>query len=220
MGALPEERPVGYDDIVRLPDHVVGELVDGRLYVSPRPALIHALAASALNVALGGGFGHAGPGGRWILHEPELHFERDVLVPDLAGWRRERLPVVPKTSFLTLAPDWICELLSPSTESLDRARKLPLYARYGVTHAWLVNPLTRTLEVLRRQGRRWVVQTTYADDDRVRAAPFETHEIDLLGLWGETRLPAGAGQVHDAEAPAREPRAVRTRRAGRALARQ
>jgi Uma2 family endonuclease len=207
MAGLPQQRPVDYDDIVRLPEHVVGEIVDGQLHVSPRPTLAHALAASSLNVELGGGFRRPGPGGWWILHEPELHFGRDVVVPDLAGWRRERLPAVPKAPFLTLAPDWVCELLSPSTERLDRARKLPLYARQGVTHAWLVNPLARTLEVLRRQGHRWLVQATYVDDERVRAEPFEALELDLLSLWGETRPAAGAGVLHDA--PRTEPPAAR-----------
>lgn len=224
MAGWPEQRPVDYRDIVRLPEHVVGEIVDGQLYVSPRPAMAHALAASSLNVELGGSFRQAGPGGWWILHEPELHFGRDVVVPDLAGWRRERLPSVPQTPFMTLAPDWICEVLSPSTERLDRARKLPLYARQGVMHAWLVNPLARTLEVLRRQGQRWMLRATHADDERVRAEPFEAVELDLLTLWGEVRLPPGAGLMHDGDAvtpavaSARPPR--RRARSARELARQ
>lgn len=213
MAGWPQERPASYDDIVRLPEHVVGEIVDGRLYTSPRPAVAHALAASTLNVELGG-VHRGGAGGWWILHEPELHLDRDVVVPDLAGWTRERLPVMPKTPFLSLPPDWICELLSPSTERLDRARKLPLYARHGVSHAWLINPITRTLEVLRRRGVRWLVQAVYADAERVRAEPFAGIEIDLLGLWGETRVPQGAALLHDgpAAAPARRAPSRRARR--------
>ena len=135
-------------------------------------------------MALGGvsQFGRGGPGGWWILFEPELHLEADVLVPDLAGWRCERLPKPPETAAIDLAPDWVCEILSPSTEKLDRARKLPAYAPRGVSHAWLVNPTSRTLEVLRRDGERWVLPGTFADDAFVRAEPFEAVELDLLLL--------------------------------------
>lgn len=131
--------------------------------------------------------GRGGPGGWWIVDEPELHFGEDVLVPDLAGWRRERLPEWPKAAFVNLAPDWVCEVLSPSTERLDRARKLPVYARESVGHVWLVNPAARTLEVYRRDKEGWLLLATHATDAIVRAEPFEAIELDLLKLWGETR---------------------------------
>jgi Uma2 family endonuclease len=165
----------------------VGEILDGELHTSPRPSASHALAASTLQSDLGTPFqrGRGGPGGWWILSEPELHLGEDVAVPDLAGWRRDRLPSIPDAPFLTLAPDWACEVVSPSTERIDRAKKLPLYAREGVRHAWLVNPKTRTLEVLRNEGGRWLLLVTHAAEARVRAEPFEAVELDLLALWGE-----------------------------------
>src|SRR5438105_1197571 len=130
--------PATYRDLERLPEHVVGELIHGELIVSPRPASPHALAASAIGSDLGGSFhrppGDRGPGGWWILDEPELHFGEDVLVPDLAGWRRERMPRVPNVPAFELAPDWICEVVSPSTERVDRSSKMGIYARVKVAH--------------------------------------------------------------------------------------
>jgi Uma2 family endonuclease len=189
--ASPARKPATYDDLLALPDDKIGEIVDGELYASPRPAVPHVVAHSALNSELGTPFhfGRGGPGGWWILVEPELHLEDDTLVPDLAGWRRERLPRMPNSPAVTLAPDWVCEILSPSTERMDRAKKLPAYARHGVAHAWLLNPATRTLEVLRREGASWVLAATYADDAIVRAEPFAAIELDLLHLWGEERPP-------------------------------
>jgi Uma2 family endonuclease len=195
MGLMPTSRidrpKATYEDLLEVPDTKVAEIVDGELYVSPRPAAPHALAASVLGADLLGAFhqGRGGPGGWWIVHEPELHFGEDVLVPDLAGWRRERLPEFPKKAFFTLEPDWVCEVLSPSTERLDRARKLRVYAREGIAHTWFVNPMARTFEVYRRAEDRWLLLATFADDALVRAEPFEAIELDLLPLWGETRSP-------------------------------
>lgn len=200
MDAVPTsriEKPrATYEDLLKVPDDKVAEIVDGELYVSPRPAAPHALAASVPGVDLGGPFhqGRGGPGGWWIVHEPELHLGEDVLVPDLAGWRRERMPEFPKAAFFTLAPDWVCEVLSPSTERLDRARKLAVYARSAVGHAWFVNPEARTLEVYRPSENGWLLLVTYASDAVVHAEPFEAVELDLLPLWGETRpLTEGRG---------------------------
>jgi Uma2 family endonuclease len=180
-----------YEDLLKVPEDKIAEIVDGDLYASPRPAIPHAVAHSSLNAELGGAFqfGRGGPGGWWILVEPELHLDEDVLVPDVAGWRRTRLPKPPDAPAITLAPDWVCEVLSPSTERLDRSRKLPAYARHGVAHTWLVNPATRTLEVFRRDGERWILMGTFADDAIVRAEPFDAIELDLLRLWGEERSP-------------------------------
>jgi Uma2 family endonuclease len=128
---------------------MVAEIVDGELYTSPRPASPHALAASAIGQDLAP-FSRrpgspAGPGGWWILDDPELHFGADVVVPDLAGWRHERMPSIPNVAYFELAPDWLCEVVSPSTGRLDRVRKMPVYGRAGVSHMWLVDPSTRTL---------------------------------------------------------------------------
>lgn len=189
--ASPVRKRATYDDLLEVPDHLVAEIVDGDLHTSPRPAAPHTLATSVLGSELGPPFhrGRGGPGGWWILDEPELHLGADILVPDLAGWLRERMPAIPDAAYFTLAPDWACEVLSPSTERLDRVRKLPVYAREGVRHVWLVNPAARTLEILRLEAGRWVVAAVHGGDDPVRAEPFGEIELDLGALWGE-RPPA------------------------------
>lgn len=183
----PVDRPATYEDLVKVPDIYVAEIVDGELHATPRPALGHARAGSSLGVAIGGPYdhGHGGPGGWWILDEPELHFGRNVLVPDLAGWRRTRMPRVPDAAYASLAPDWVCEVLSPSTASLDRVKKLAIYAREGVAHAWLVDPLAKTLEVLRLEGGRWVLLARHAGSDAVRAEPFAEIDLELRLLWAD-----------------------------------
>jgi Uma2 family endonuclease len=192
--ASPARKPATYEDLLRLPEDRIGEIVDGELYASPRPTAPHSECAFELSLDLGTAFrrGQGGPGGWVFLFEPELRLAGETLVPDLAGWRRERMPSVPDAPALTLAPDWVCEILSPSTERLDRVRKLPAYARHGMGHAWLVNPQARTLEVYRREGGSWVLAGSHADDSMVRAEPFDAIEIDLLRLWGEER-PASSG---------------------------
>jgi Uma2 family endonuclease len=178
-------RRATYDDLRRLPDDVLGQIVDGELVASPRPGFAHVHAASVLGIDLGGPFGRGrgGPGGWWILDEPELHLDSDVLVPDLAGWRRERLPSLPQGAFTKIAPDWVCEILSPSTVGVDRIKKLPIYARHNVKHAWLIDPVAHTLEVLRREGAHWFILATHGNTERVRAEPFESVEIELGALW-------------------------------------
>ncbi len=160
-------------------------MFDGELYASPRPAYPHAHAASVVGFLLGGPFhlGQNGPGGWAIVAEPELHFGKDVLVPDLAGWRRERLAVVPSAAHQTSAPDWVCEVLSASTEALDRGKKLRIYAREGVTHVWLVNPILRTLEVLSLARGVFRLTASHEGGANIRAAPFDAIELDLGALW-------------------------------------
>lgn len=180
------KREATYEDLTQVPDHMVAEILDGELYVSPRPAVPHALAASVLGSEIGGPFqqGRGGPGGWWILYEPELHVGRDVVVPDLAGWRRTRMPAPPATAAIQLAPDWVCEILSPSTEAIDRVPKLRIYAREGVAHVWFVNPLTRTLEVLRLSNGAWTVAAAHDGDVAVRVEPFDAVPLELFRLWG------------------------------------
>src|SRR6185295_11074803 len=170
----PLKKNATYADLCAVPENFVAEILGGDLYAFPRPASRHSLAASVLGSELTGPFhmGRNGPGGWWLLDEPELHFDADVLVPDIAGWRRERMASVPDTAYITLAPDWVCEVLSPSTETIDRGKKLAIYAREGVQHAWLLNPLLRTLEVWRLVSKRWSLVGAHADSAKVRAAPF------------------------------------------------
>jgi Uma2 family endonuclease len=174
-----------YADLLALPDHVVGEIVGGELHASPRPAPAHAVAASSVGADLHQPFhrGRGGPGGWWILVEPELHLGEDVMVPDLAGWRRSRLPQMPETPYFERAPDWVCEVLSPSTSRLDRVGKLPRYASAGVGHAWLVEPLAQTLEVYRRVETAWLLIATHGGDTTVHSEPFEAVAVELAVWW-------------------------------------
>ncbi|WP_437781221.1 Uma2 family endonuclease [Sorangium sp. So ce1097] len=196
MGQPAEkQRRATYADLEAVPPNKVAELIGGVLHVMPRPAPRHAQAETELATELVGAFGRGrgGPGGWRILVEPELHFpdpdapgEIDALVPDLAGWRRERMPELPETAYFALAPDWICEVLSASTEDVDRHEKMPVYAREGVRHAWLVDPIARTLEVYTLgEDRRWGPAVVHRDAARVRAQPFDAIELELSVLWAK-----------------------------------
>jgi Uma2 family endonuclease len=196
MGQPAEKRRrATYADLEAVPPGKVAEIIDGTLYVVPRPAPKHANASSVLGGKLSGPFqlGDGGPGGWWILDEPEIHFphptvagEVEVVDPDLAGWRVERMPELPETAYFPLAPDWVCEVLSKSTEDHDREYKMPLYAREGVRHAWLIDPIKRTLEVhVLGEDRRWREPTIHRGDARVRAVPFDAIELNLSVLWAK-----------------------------------
>jgi Uma2 family endonuclease len=182
--------PATYEDLRAVPDTMVAEIIDGELIATPRPASPHARAASVLAVDLGGPFDRPpgdpeGLGGWWLLFEPELHLGPDVLVPDHAGWRRERLPVIRDVPAFTLAPDWVCEVISPSTAPIDRGRKMRIYARERVPHLWIVDPIVRTLEVYRLEDGRWIVAGAYGGDETVRAEPFDAVELRLSRWWLE-----------------------------------
>lgn len=183
--AQPKARPATYADIEALPENMVGEILFGALHTHPRPAPRHARASTKLGAELDGPFdrGRGGPGGWVILDEPELHLGPHVIVPDLSGWRRERLPKLPETAFFETPPDWVCEVLSPSTQRIDRTDKLVVYAAFDVAHAWYVDPDARTLEVLQRTGDKWLIAATFKDDDKVTAPPFEAHTFALDALW-------------------------------------
>ena len=164
---------------------MMAEIIHGELVTRPRPASPHALASSVLGSELITPFhrGRGGPGGWVILDEPELHLGGHVLVPDLAGWRRQRMPEIPTTAAFELVPDWICEVLSPVTAAVDRADKIPIYAGLGASYVWLVDPLTQTLEVYRLEGQRYLVLGTWRGDAVVRADPFDAIELELAALW-------------------------------------
>jgi Uma2 family endonuclease len=180
-------RPSLYAQLEALPDGLIGEILNGQLHTQPRPTGPHAYAASMLGADLVQPFdkGRGGPGGWWIIDEPELHFLVDVEVdvPDIAGWRRERMPRLPDGHRFTVVPDWVCEVLSPSTESKDRDIKMPVYARYGVAHAWLVDPRKRQLETYDLVDGIWRESGRFSDADVVRAAPFDAVALPLDDLW-------------------------------------
>lgn len=180
-------RPATYEDLLKVPDNFVAEILDGELYASPRPAPRHADASSGLGGVLRNPFdrGRGGPGGWRILDEPELHLGQDIVVPDLAGWRRERLPALPEEAFLSVAPDWACEVLSPSTAAIDRVKKLSIYARERVAHVWLADPVARTLEILHLESGRWTIVSSSSGLAVLRAEPFDAIELDLSLLWEE-----------------------------------
>jgi Uma2 family endonuclease len=183
----PALKQTLYEQLENLPEGLTGEILNGQLHAQPRPAGPHALAESNLQIEVGGPFGkgRGGPGGWWIIVEPELHFVRDteVAVPDLAGWRRERMPRIPEGHRFEIVPDWVCEVLSPSTESKDREIKMPIYAHYGVAHLWLVDPKRRTLEAYTlNAGEREIIAE--ADGDQIVAVPpFEAMRLELGSLW-------------------------------------
>ena len=179
------EKPATYEDLLGVPENLVAEIIHGQLYTTPRPSPRHAQASSSLGDELVSpyGKGRGGPGGWWILDEPELHLDEDVFVPDLAGWRRERMPQLPDTAWFELPPDWICEVLSPSTERIDRAEKMPRYAHHGVKWLWLVDPDIKTLEAFELHDGQWLLLETLADDAMVRLPPFDAAEFPLSALW-------------------------------------
>jgi Uma2 family endonuclease len=170
-----------------VPPEMVAEILNGELIVQPRPASRHANAAGGLITQIRDPFhrGRGGPGGWIILPEPELHLgpRPDIAVPDLAGWRRERMPELPDVAAFTLAPDWVCEALSPSTARIDRVHKSRIYAREGVGYLWLMDPIAQTLEVYRLLEGHWLQVETFEGDAKVRAEPFDAIELDLGALW-------------------------------------
>lgn len=184
---LPAFRAASYEDLLQVPETLVAEIIHGQLITHPRPAPRHARASSSLGDELLSPFdkGRGGPGGWWILDEPEVHLGSNVLVPDLAGWRRERLPSLPEMAWFELAPDWICEVLSPSTSRVDRVEKLPIYASAGVRHVWLIDPDLRTLEAYENLGGRWLLLGVHEKDQMIQVPPFEAITLPLSGLWAD-----------------------------------
>ena len=179
-------KPATYEDLLAVPREKVAEILNGRLVTQPRPRLRHAMAASSLGGELFYPFhkGKGGPGGWWILDEPELHLGEHVVVPDLAGWRRERMPVVPDRPWHDLAPDWICEVISPSTARYDRLEKRDIYAAQKVPYLWFIDPDTKTLEAFELIEGRWMLLATHANDDEIAVAPFAEVPFNLGSLWG------------------------------------
>lgn len=183
----PAYNPSLYEQLEALPEGLTGEILNGRLHVQPRPTGPHARAETELCIDLGSAYGRGrgGPGGWWILVEPEIHFviDREVVVPDLAGWRRERMPRIPEGHRFDLVPDWVCEILSPSTASKDRDVKMPIYAHYGVAHAWLVDPKSQALEAFGLQAGQWRRLAEASGNETISVVPFDALQLDLGNLW-------------------------------------
>lgn len=202
-------RRATYQDVLDAPEHVVAEIIGGALHTHSRPAPLHAYAHANLGAALVRLFGRRGgngaAGGWLILAEPELHLEEDVLVPDLAGWRRERMPAAPKTAYFTVAPDWVCKILSPSTRALDQGAKRDIYAREGVAHLWFVDPPAQTLEVFELRAGHWSLIETADGETEVSPPPFGAAPFNLGDLWwtADPEPPQKPG-VHEPGVPARQ----------------
>jgi Uma2 family endonuclease len=179
------KRKATYEDLLRVRGNMIAEIVCGTLVTQPRPASPHAWVATVLTGDLSGPFqrGRGGPGGWVLLYEPELHLGADMLVPDIAGWRRERMPEMPEVPFFTLAPDWVLEIVSPSTAAHDRVDKAGIYARERVSFFWLIDPAARTLETYVLENQRWVGIGAWKGDEKVRAQPFDAVQIELGELW-------------------------------------
>jgi Uma2 family endonuclease len=191
--AKTAQRPATYEDLLQVPDHLIAEIIEGELFTSPRPAGPHERALGAIHARIRTLFDDGdGPGGWWISVEPELHLASDVLVPDVCGWRRDRVGPHPLAGRVaaTIAPDWICEVLSPRTGILDRTRKLPSYARHGVEYAWIVDTSQRTIEVFRLVEGRWSLIGVHGGDEPERIEPFDSVEILLERLWLPEPRPA------------------------------
>jgi len=185
---MPElaRKKASYEDLYSIPENMTGEIIDGELFVTPRPSRRHVGAASSLGYKIGPSyqFGErGGPGGWIILVEPEIGLDEDILVPDLAGWRKERYPGDEPHNWISVTPDWICEVLSPGTAHKDKVKKMPTYARHGVPYFWLIDPIVKTLDVFNLESGRWVLLSSYAEDDKVRAEPFAEIEFALSDLW-------------------------------------
>jgi Uma2 family endonuclease len=182
------KREATYEDLYGIPEGVVGEIINGELIVTPRPSRIHGFSAYALGGELlpPYQFGRGGgPGGWVIIGEPEIKFGENYLVPDIAGWRRERFPQSEETNWISVSPDWITEILSPSTVRVDRIKKMAIYAEHGVSYLWLIDPIAKTLEVFRLEAGGWLLRSVFGESDRVRVEPFVDIEIDLKNFWIE-----------------------------------
>jgi len=182
----PAKREATYEDLDDIPENMTGEIIGGELVVAPRPSRRHTIASSYLGGELIPPFCHGrggGPGGWVIIIEPEIGLGKNILVPDLAGWRAEKFPRSEEQNWITAIPDWICEVLSPNTAKTDKTDKMPIYAEHGVSHLWLIDPIVKTLDVFRLEAGRWVVIGLHAEKEQVRAEPFQELEIDLGNLW-------------------------------------
>ena len=186
--ADPAKKIATYADIEALPPHVVGELIYGSLVTHPRPSPPHSVAQNSLGDELTSPFqkGRGGPGGWIFMSEPDLILGGNTVVPDLVAWRRERMPRIPKTGQISVSPDWLCEILSPSTERYDRNEKRRIYAQAGVAFYWMLDPRIGQLECFQLVAGNWLLTNTFAQDEIVNAPPFIEHSFPLSNLFPDT----------------------------------
>ncbi|MCL5405323.1 MAG: Uma2 family endonuclease [Deltaproteobacteria bacterium] len=186
------KKSATYEDLYKIPDNMIGEIIDGELIATPRPAPKHARATTVLSNIIGPSydrFGEGGGPGGWIfLYEVEIKLGEHILVPDLAGWKQERFPTEIEHNWIPVAPDWICEFLSPATLRTDKIKKMPVYAQFGVAYAWLIDPRDKTLDIYSLESGRWSLLGSFVENDKVRAEPFLEIEINLADLWLESGL--------------------------------
>ncbi len=184
---MPEltKKKASYEDLYGIPDNMTGEIIGGELIVTPKPSIEHSNASIMLGATLVPPYrkGIGGPGGWIILSEVEIMLGENLLVPDISGWKNERFPGFPRENRISVYPDWVCEILSPGTARLDKARKMPIYAEYEVPHSWLVDPIAKILEVFKLESGKWAFEKAYAGNDKVRAEPFQEIEFDLGDFW-------------------------------------
>ncbi|OED38069.1 hypothetical protein AB833_21190 [Chromatiales bacterium (ex Bugula neritina AB1)] len=184
----PASKTATYEDLFNIPDNEVGEIFGGELVTHPRPAPRHARAAAVVGARLLTEFDtkpNGEDGGWWILDEPECHLGSDIVVPDIAGWRKTTMPELPEAAWFGVRPNWVCELISPSTAKYDRGVKREIYARDGVGYYWIVDPLVKLIEVFVLQQGNWVLAETGAAEQVASLVPFETMPFDLSALWVE-----------------------------------
>lgn len=183
--ADPVRKTATYADLEAVPPNMVAEIIDGSLVTHPRPAPAHSVASSSLTGEISDPFqkGGSGPGGWIFVDEPELHLGIQVLVPDIAGWRRQNLTELPQTPYFETAPDWVCEVISPSTERYDRGAKRRIYANAGVASLWLLNPISRVLEAFERDGEEWRTIATIVEGEDVSVRPFDAITFPIDNLW-------------------------------------
>lgn len=179
-----------YDDLLALPEDARAELLAGEVIVQPSPTVRHQRINAKLGYRISGSFDDdddddaRGPGGWWIVHDVDIRLTaHDVVRPDLSGWRRARVPLLPESRPVDAVPDWICEILSPSNAKRDRGYKSDLYATHGVGHYWIVDQVEGLLEAFVLRGGTWSRIGMYDDSQRHRIPPFDAVELSLRGLF-------------------------------------
>ena len=174
-------------DLDALPPGIVGEIIEGVLYTMTKPRARHQRTGTGIGGDLRGPFdlGRGGPGGWWIITEPGLELPNDTkeISPDVAGWRRERMPELPVDEPIRVVPDWVCEILSKTTRRHDQLVKLPYYAKVGVAYAWVVDLEARVLTAHRLEAGAWRAIATHSEETEVRIEPFDAVPLNLADWW-------------------------------------